>query len=149
MPNRLLGIFASLLLVGGIGATPGCSSASDSPSDAGAPIGSFGCCPDVIPDCGDLAVGGPKKSADDPCSRGFDGVIADPRQGGWTHAVDDYGCGHWIPPSDAKTLTCGVALPRPIRDAGVDGSDASSRDGGDQDADPDAGDRDAGDAGSD
>lgn len=140
MPKYSFGLFASLVLVGAIASTPGCSSTSASPSDAGAPIGSFGCCPDVIPDCGNLAIGGPKKSADDPCSRGFDGVIADPSQAGWTHAVDEYGCGYWFPPRDAKTITCGQIAPRPVKDAGVDGSDAGDQDGGVEDAGPDAGD---------
>jgi hypothetical protein len=135
MPKYSLGLFASFVLVGAIASTPGCTSTSASASDAGAPIGSFGCCPDVIPDCGDLATGGPKTSADDRCSRGFDGVIADPNQDGWTHAVDEYGCGHWLPPPNAKTLTCGQVVSRPVQDAGVDGSDS-----GDRDATPDSGD---------
>lgn len=106
----------------------------DAGPDSGNP---FGCCPDVKSGC-TLVRNGPKEHANDDCILGFDGVVLNPQQPGWTHGVDKFGCGVWSPPPNAATIVCGQAPPPPER---PDAGDASA---GDADA---AGDADTSDGG--
>jgi len=81
---------------------------------------------------------GHTEHANDDCILGFDGVVLNPQQPGWTHGVDKFGCGVWSPPPNAATIVCGQAPPPPER---PDAGDASA---GDADA---AGDADTSDGG--
>lgn len=94
--------------------------------DSGNP---FGCCPDVKSGC-TLVRNGPKEHANDDCILGFDGVVLNPQQPGWTHGVDKFGCGVWSPPPNAATIVCGQAPPPPERPDADAAGDADAGDGG-------------------
>ena len=111
-----------------LGTVAACGATSGEPSgDAGAdaPIGAFGCCEGYRPGC-TLFRNGPKRSADDTCIDGNDGVVIDPNQPGWTESTDAYGCIRWTPPPNPKRFACGVAPP--FRDADVPDDGATSGD---------------------
>lgn len=136
---RLSPVLVALFVTGAIASVVACSSTSVPATEN--KEGAFGCCPDVKPSC-TLSKNGPKASANDNCIEGYDGVVIDPNQDGWTLTTDKYGCGIWVAPPNGRKLACGVApVPEP-EDAGEDAGDSGRQDGSSEagDASSDAGD---------
>jgi hypothetical protein len=103
---------------------PGATGAAATPENDSPGIG-FGCCELYAkPSVCTLRLGRAKKSADDNCIDGYDGVNPNPDAPGWTQVNDMDGCPVWTPPPDAPKICCGCP------DAGVrpvDAGDAGDR----------------------
>lgn len=130
----LLGSFAAVasLLVacsggssaGTSGSTLGGPGATGSTDGTGAPATDtpgtgFGCCVVEKPSVCTLILGRAKRSADDSCIDGYDGVNPDPDAPGWTQVNDKDGCPVWTPPPNAPKICCGcIDASAPTGDAG-------------------------------
>lgn len=87
----------------------------------------FGCCELFAkPSVCTLRLGRAKRSANDNCIDGYDGVNPDPDAPGWTQVNDADGCPVWTPPPNAPKICCGCARPNPLGDGG-DAGDAGDQ----------------------
>lgn len=138
MPRQHRGLLASVLVLAVASIVVACSSGSSpatsgglgEPPDGAAITGiGFGCC--VLqdePSVCTLRLGRAKRSADDDCIDGYDGVNPDPKAPGWTQVNDKDGCPVWTPPPNAPTVCCGC----PSHDSGAAASEAGDADASDQ-----------------
>jgi hypothetical protein len=87
----------------------------------------YGCCEvgtTPPPQC-TMKYGGAKRTPDDSCIEGYDGMLPDSNEPGWTQVTDENGCKRWTPPPNGRKVCCGCLNPPVIVDASTDAADGS------------------------